>query len=160
MQFNQTVRNTGEFGTDTYDLNAASSWPTTLYQADGSTPLTDTDGDGTPDTGPVGQGGSKTIVVKTALPAGTSVGASNEAQVMATSSLNPTKMKTSALPDRRARAIRANLLAIRPAHGRLLPPRPTGGAPDDGPVRLWPGRGHRAGRQYRPGVVSGPEHRK
>ena len=94
VQFNQAVRNTGEFGTDTYDLNVASSWPTTLYQADGSTPLTDTDGDGTPDTGPVGQGGSKTIVVKTALPAGASVGASNEAQVMAASSLNPTKMKT------------------------------------------------------------------
>ena len=70
-----------------------SPWSTTLYHADGSTPLTDTDGDGTPDTGPVDQGRSTTIVAKTALPAAATVGASNEAQVTAISSLNPAKMK-------------------------------------------------------------------
>ena len=97
VQFNQTVRNTGEFGADTYDLSVNSYWPTTLYHADGSTPLTDTDADGTPDTGPVAQGGSKTIVVKTILPGDVQVGASNEAQLSAISSLNQTKTKTARL---------------------------------------------------------------
>ena len=97
VQFNQTVRNTGEFGTDTYDLTVNSAWPTTLHQADGSTPLADTDGDGMPDTGPVAQGGSTTVVVKMALPIGASVGASNESQVTATSSQNPAKMQTARL---------------------------------------------------------------
>ena len=94
VQFNQAVRNTGEFGTDTYDLTVNSPWPTTLYHADGSAPLADTDGDGTPDTGPVSQGSSTTIVVKTVLPDGAAVGASNEAHVTAISSRNPAKMKT------------------------------------------------------------------
>jgi hypothetical protein len=93
-QFSQTVRNTGEFGIDTYDLSVNSPWPTTLYQADSSTPLTDTDGDGIVDTGPMDQGGSKTIVVKTALPAGAVVGDSNAAQLTAISSRNPNKAKT------------------------------------------------------------------
>ena len=97
VQFNQTVRNTGEFGADTYDLSVNSYWPTTLYHADGSTPLTDTDADGTPDTGPVAQGRSKTIVVKTILPGDVQVGASNEAQLSAISSLNQTKTKTTRL---------------------------------------------------------------
>ena len=93
-QFSQTVRNTGEFGADTYDLTVSSPWPTTLYQEDGSTPLTDTDGDGAPDTGTVDQGSSQTIIVKTALPAGAVVGANNTTLVAATSSRDPTKMRT------------------------------------------------------------------
>ena len=94
MQFDQTVRNTGEFGADTFDLSVSSSWPTSLYQADGSTPLADTDGDGTPDTGPIAQGDSMTIVVKIALPAGTAAGNSNTAQVSATPSNSPPIVKT------------------------------------------------------------------
>ena len=94
VQFDQTVRNTGEFGADTFDLTVSSSWPTTLYQADGSTPLADTDADGTPDTGPLAQGDSTTIVVKIAPPAGAATGDSNAAQVTATPSNNPAIVKT------------------------------------------------------------------
>jgi uncharacterized repeat protein (TIGR01451 family) len=39
-----------------------------LYQADGVTPLADTDGDGTPDTGRVAPGASYTIVLKAQIP--------------------------------------------------------------------------------------------
>ena len=88
------MRNTGEFGTDTFDLTVSSAWPTTLYQADGSTPLADTDGDGTPDTGPIAQGDSMTIVVKIALPAGAAAGNSNTAQVSATPSNSSPIVKT------------------------------------------------------------------
>ena len=78
---------------DTFDLYTESPWPTTLYHADGITPLSDTDGDGQPDTGPVDQGSSKSIVVRTQLPAGATVGAGSAAQVTAISSRNPTKQK-------------------------------------------------------------------
>jgi hypothetical protein len=94
VQFDQTVRNTGEFGTDTFDLTVNSTWPTTLYQADGSTPLADTDADGTPDTGPLAQGDSTTIVVKIVPPAGAAAGNSSTAQVSATPSNNPAIVKT------------------------------------------------------------------
>ena len=136
VQFNQTVRNTGEFGTDTYDLTVNSSWPTTLYHADGSTPLTDTDGDGTPDTGPVAQGGSKTIVVKTVLPGGAAGWRQQRSPGHRDLVAEPDQDENRAPPDRRARAVRADLFAIRLAQGRLLPPRPASDPPDDRPVRL------------------------
>jgi hypothetical protein len=94
VQFDQSVRNTGEFGTDTFDLTLSSVWPTSVYRADGSTPLTDTDSDGTPDTGPIAQGDSTTIVVKTALPVGAAAGDSNTVQLSATPSNNPAVVKT------------------------------------------------------------------
>ncbi len=96
VTFAQTVRNTGELGVDTYDLwlEADGQWPTSLYWADGVTPLTDTDGDGQPDTGPINQGSSTDIVVKVALPAGATVGDRSSPGVTAISSRNPTKLKT------------------------------------------------------------------
>ena len=94
VQFDQTVRNTGEFGADTFDLTVISAWPTTLFMADGSTPLIDTDRDGMPDTGRVDQGSSTTIVVKIALPAGAAAGDSSTAQVIAIPSNNPAIVET------------------------------------------------------------------
>ena len=94
VRFDQTVRNTGELGADTYDFSVNSSWPTALYQAGGSTLLTDTDGDGKVDTGPIAQGGAASIVVKVTLPTDATVGASREAQVTAASSRDPMRMQT------------------------------------------------------------------
>jgi uncharacterized repeat protein (TIGR01451 family) len=75
--FNNTAWNTGT-DDDTFNivLNtlAGTNWPTgttfRLYKSDGASPLTDSDGDGTPDTGPVAAGGSYTVVVRATLPAG------------------------------------------------------------------------------------------
>jgi hypothetical protein len=94
VQFDQTVRNTGEFGADTFDLTVSSAWPTTLFQADGGAPLADTNNNGTPDTGPIAQGNSVTIVVKIALPAGAAAGNSSTAQVSATPSNSSPIAKT------------------------------------------------------------------
>ncbi len=60
--------------TDTFEIAlGASTFPAgttfALYQADGVTPLSDTDRDGTPDTGPVAPGASYTIVLKAQIPA-------------------------------------------------------------------------------------------
>ncbi|RLC74696.1 MAG: hypothetical protein DRI81_13380 [Chloroflexi bacterium] len=97
LSFQVLIRNTGELGSDTYDLFVSSPWSVGLYAADGTTPLTDTDSDGTVDTGPVAQGGSATIVVKVTIPGTASVGDDNSAAITVRSSLNTSKSKTPTL---------------------------------------------------------------
>ena len=93
VQFSQVIRNTGDFGLDTFDVFTSSSWPMTLYRGDGITPLTDTDGDDTVDTGPIPQGSSTTIVIKVAVPRTATVGQSNDGQLTVRSSLNTSASK-------------------------------------------------------------------
>jgi hypothetical protein len=83
------VRNTGELGSDTYDLFPTSSaWNAMLYEADGVTPLTDTDGDSIIDTGPINQASQKIIVAKVQTPSNAVVGDDNTLNVLARSSVN------------------------------------------------------------------------
>lgn len=72
--FNNVLTNTGS-GIDTFDVTvntAGSTFPagTTfqLFQSDGATPLVDSNGNTTPDTGPVASGASYTVVLKAILP--------------------------------------------------------------------------------------------
>lgn len=88
------IRNLGELGTDTYDLNVASAWPVSLYMDDGVTLLVDTDADGLVDTGPVSQGATVNIIARMQAPAGALVGNANNASLTATSSINTSKSKT------------------------------------------------------------------
>ena len=92
--FQVPIRNTGELGSDTYDLYVSSLWPVSLYAADGATPLTDTDGDGTVDTGSVAQGSTVTVTVKVQTPALATVGDDNAAAVTVRSSRNTSTSKT------------------------------------------------------------------
>ncbi|HTU67628.1 MAG TPA: hypothetical protein VMF52_16880 [Steroidobacteraceae bacterium] len=73
VNFTNVVTNTGN-GLDTFNLTLLSStFPagTTLqlFRADGLTPLTDTNNDGIPDTGPLAASGTLTVIVKATLPA-------------------------------------------------------------------------------------------
>jgi hypothetical protein len=87
--FEIVVTNQGTSGTDRYDLTAATStWPVAYYASNGSTLLTDTDGDTLIDTGPIPSGSSTTIIARYDIPAGAVVGDSNSAQMQLTSSLN------------------------------------------------------------------------
>jgi len=99
--FQVPIRNTGEFGPDTYDLTTASAWPIALYKTDGVTPLADTDGDGTADTGVVAQGSSATVFAKVRTPAAVSTGdaveGANAANILIRSSVDPGKSKTAVL---------------------------------------------------------------
>lgn len=91
ITWTQTLTNNGQV-TDTYNLTldttgkatglnptiaAASQFPagTTfqLYRADGRTPLTDSNGDGIVDPGPLAAGGTVNVVVAATLPAGTTI---------------------------------------------------------------------------------------
>ena len=74
VSFNNVVTNTGN-GTDSFDITVANtSFPagTTfqLFKSDGVTPLVDTNGTSTPDTGAIVAGGTYTVVVKATLPPG------------------------------------------------------------------------------------------
>ena len=95
--FQVAIRNIGELGTDTYDLTISSPWAAALYAANGTTLLTDTDADGTVDTGSVPQGNSATVIVKLQTPPGAVLGDANTAVLTARSSVNTGKSKTATL---------------------------------------------------------------
>jgi len=74
--YTNTVWNTGS-DTDAFDITTVnSSFPAStvfrLLNADGQTPLSDTNGNGVPDTGPITAGAAQQIVLQILLPAGVS----------------------------------------------------------------------------------------
>ncbi|HUX74102.1 MAG TPA: hypothetical protein VMV25_09465 [Steroidobacteraceae bacterium] len=94
VSFANVVTNTGN-GTDTFNITFGSNtFPAgtafSLYKSDGVTPLTDTNGDGKPDTGPLAAGASYTVTVKAQLPANAS-GGPFTVNKTATSVFDPTK---------------------------------------------------------------------
>ena len=95
--FQLQIINNGELGTDTYDLNMSSGWSLSLYAADSVTPLVDTDSDGVIDTGPITQGGARTIIVKVPTPNSAIAGDENKALITASSSINPSVSKVVSL---------------------------------------------------------------
>jgi uncharacterized repeat protein (TIGR01451 family) len=89
ITWTDTLTNTGN-GYDTFNITAGTStFPagTTFqfYRIDGVTPLTDSNGDGIVDSGPVAAGGTATIKVTATLPTSTTTGAAWSLQVKATS---------------------------------------------------------------------------
>ena len=94
LTYHIPIRNTGEFGADTYDLSTTSAWPVSLYAQDGVTLLTDTDADGVVDTGPVAQGAETGFYVQVRTPITATLGANNTAVLTAISSLNTAKSST------------------------------------------------------------------
>ncbi len=73
VTFRNVLTNRGS-ATDTFDITlGASTFPAgttlVLLKSDGVTPLADTDGNGTPDTGPVAPGATYVIVVRASIPA-------------------------------------------------------------------------------------------
>jgi trimeric autotransporter adhesin len=94
VTFTNVVTNDGN-GEDTFDLTMENtSFPAgtafVLYQADGVSPLLDTDNDGVPDSGPLGQGESVSYVVKAILPSDASGDGPYVVQASAISSVNVT----------------------------------------------------------------------
>lgn len=92
--FSVEVINAGFGGNDTFDLTATSGWPVSFFDANGTTPLTDSDSDGIPDTGSLAPGTSRTIVARVSAPNGAMPGANTNASLVATSSLNASIQRT------------------------------------------------------------------
>lgn len=105
-----SIRNLGDLGSDTCDLTATSIWPVTLLAADGTTPLSDTDGDGKADTGPIEQGGTVPVTVRVTAPSNVTVGSGDTLALTVTSSLDTGISKTvtlqAAVPARFAQVFR------------------------------------------------------
>jgi uncharacterized repeat protein (TIGR01451 family) len=99
LTFSNLLTNTGN-GSDTFNVVMGSSnFPagTTfqLYKSDGTTPLVDTNGDGTIDTGPLAAGGTYNVILKATLPPNaTNAGAPFTVQKIARSALDNTKTAT------------------------------------------------------------------
>jgi uncharacterized repeat protein (TIGR01451 family) len=92
--FHDFVWNTGN-GADSFDITlAGSTFPAgtvfVLYQADGQTPLLDTNGNGIPDTGTQAAGSVTEVVIKAELPTG-AVGGSHAVTLNATSFVDDAK---------------------------------------------------------------------
>ena len=96
VDYEIVATNIGFLGPDTFDVTLTPGimgWPTELLQADGVTPLADTDGDAVPDTGALESGSNATVVVRVTVPGDAGYGDSDmNAVVFASSSmLNLTK---------------------------------------------------------------------
>lgn len=89
-EYEVTITNTGDLGSDTYDLAPSSAWPISLHAANG-VPLNDTDSDGVLDTGPVIQGSKTKVLVRVQVPDGATVGSNSGSNLTITSSLNTGK---------------------------------------------------------------------
>ena len=97
LTFNNVLTNNGN-GTDVFNVvMGAGTFPVgttfTLYHSDGLTPLTDSNGDGTTDTGPVAAGAGYTVILKAQLPPSASGGPWQVAKT-ATSVADPTGSAT------------------------------------------------------------------
>ena len=119
--FTHTVKNTGN-GEDTFNLTVADTdFPAgtvfTLWNADGTVQLTDSDSDNIPDTGNLAQNETATIVVKAILPASASGNAGYHAVLTATSSTDPTVNDTTNLKLSEITAPAVDVAAITPAAG-------------------------------------------
>src|SRR5439155_26827906 len=71
VSYTLDVTNGATSATDTFDVSVQSGdlgWPVSLFASDGTSPLTDTDGDCVEDTSPSTMGESTTVDVKITVP--------------------------------------------------------------------------------------------
>jgi uncharacterized repeat protein (TIGR01451 family) len=97
VSFTNTLTNTGN-ASDVFDVVVGvGTFPGgtsyNLYRSDGVTPLTDSNSNGIPDTGPLAAGASTTVILKVALPA-TATGGPYSVGKTATSANDPSKFAT------------------------------------------------------------------
>ncbi len=89
-----TIKNSGQLGEDTYDLNIDSMWNINLYFADSVTPLIDNNGDSRIDTGAIGQGDEIEVLARIITPEfPTEYESRNIARIQVNSSLDSTKYR-------------------------------------------------------------------
>ena len=93
VDYGLAVENLAPAGSDTFDITAVGSlgWAVSLFEADGVTPLSDTDGDAVPDTGPLASGATRDVVVRVAIPPGALGGEEEASRVTFVSSNDPSQ---------------------------------------------------------------------
>ncbi|MHB0870411.1 MAG: hypothetical protein ACYC5J_13315 [Chloroflexota bacterium] len=100
VSYTHTVTHLGS-SFDVKNVTAVSSlgWPIALFEADGTTPLSDHNSDGIPDTGRVNSGQSRSIVLKVTVPGGATTGLQDVTTVTASSGRNPTPANSASATD-------------------------------------------------------------
>ncbi|WP_293374446.1 hypothetical protein [Nevskia sp.] len=98
LRYDNVVTNNGN-GIDVFNVTFANvSFPAgtsfQLLQADGVTPLTDSNGDGTPDTGPLAPGASTSVFLRVVLPSGATGVGPFDVTKTATSTTDPNVFNT------------------------------------------------------------------
>lgn len=93
VSFSVSITNKGDLGSDSFDLAVSSIWPVSLYAADGITPLTDSNGNGSVDTGLLDQGASTDITLKVLTPVSATLGNANSAVITVSSFLDTSRSK-------------------------------------------------------------------
>ena len=85
-----TIRNASMLRTDTFDLSCTppTGWQVDYFEANGVTPLQDTNGNSNKDTGTLIPGASKTILVRVRAPRTEAVASYKDLKIRATSSFN------------------------------------------------------------------------
>ena len=96
VSFKHSVTNLNAYANDTIDITCVgpSGWNISLYQADGITPLKDTNNDGIPDTGSLPPLGSTDIVIQATVPSYVNPGSIYTINVTARSSQNTSVTST------------------------------------------------------------------
>lgn len=108
------IRNTGDIGSDTFDLIVANSagWNTSFFNENGQTPLTDSNNNGMPDTGLLAPAGNITITVKVDVPTSAVAGSNNITNLTLQSDNNPNVVQVAdirtAVPSPFAQSFRAH----------------------------------------------------
>jgi len=94
------IKNTGTSGADVFDVDATlglNGWPVELFESDGSTPLSDSNSNGLPDTGSLSTGSSTTIVADVSVPSSSVANDLETSLIRFTSSNDPSISKTASL---------------------------------------------------------------
>lgn len=89
-----TVRNIGELGEDSFELSASSGWPVSAFYTESDELLTDTDDDGSIDTGSLAERCSTTVKIYIYTPKIANIGDNNSVLVTVSSALDSAKRKT------------------------------------------------------------------
>lgn len=93
--FQLFIRNIGDFGGDTFDLDVTTNnnWNTTFYTEDGGKPLIDSNSNGLLDTGIISPATSITVNVQIDAPTTAVLGDDNTTTILIRSTLNPNVVK-------------------------------------------------------------------
>ncbi len=120
-EYKFAVKNTGDLGADTFDLDpamSASGWTSQFYNASGTQLLTDSNGNSLVDTGSLAAGASITVTARISAPSNAESGQSNTMVLAVSSGADPAQQGSitidSAVPFPFAQTV------VDPASGKIL----------------------------------------